>query len=285
MWDRWCGWSGKICSDMDAVSSAVGMATVLGFEVADPQPLRSTNNTVVWLRPSPVAKVAPAAGNRLAWELNVGSGLERAGAPVVGPSRLVPPKVHHFGGWAMTFWPYRSQDGSVPDSLSVAGALKRLHDAVDRVALIEGWSLPAWDDPVRDVRSHLGSGSFAPDLRLADRRLLAETLTQSGKVAKLSAHHGGLHGSPHGFNVLAVDGAPLFIDFETVCRGPVEWDLCHLDPSAAAAYPAEFGSEALALARVVVSAMTAALCWDGINRGEDMRFHAEHHLAVVRAAG
>jgi hypothetical protein len=35
---------------------------------------------------------------------------------------------------------------------------------------------------------------------------------------------------------------------------------------------------------LVVSAMTSALCWEGIDRGEDMRSHAEHHLAVVRAA-
>ena len=34
-----------------------------------------------------------------------------------------------------------------------------------------------------------------------------------------------------------VDGEPMFIDFETVCYGPVEWDLCHLEPSVAHRYP------------------------------------------------
>ena len=32
-----------------------------------------------------------------------------------------------------------------------------------------------------------------------------------------------IHGSPHPYNLLLVDGAPRFIDFETTCIGPVEW--------------------------------------------------------------
>jgi hypothetical protein len=79
-----------------------------------------------------------------------------------------------------------------------------------------------------------------------------------------------------------VDGEPKFIDFETVCYGPVEWDLCHLDHSVAYQYPPGCNVEALGLARLVVRAMTSALCWEGVDRGKDMRFHAEHHLAVVR---
>ena len=81
-----------------------------------------------------------------------------------------------------------------------------------------------------------------------------------------------------------VGGEPMFIDFETVCYGPVEWDLCHLDSSVTRQYPPACNLEALSLARLVVSAMTSALCWEGLDRGEDMRSHAEHHLAVVRGA-
>ena len=44
---------------MDAVGSALDVAAGLGMDVIDPQSLRSTNNTVIWLRPTPVvAKVA-----------------------------------------------------------------------------------------------------------------------------------------------------------------------------------------------------------------------------------
>ncbi|HKE33904.1 MAG TPA: phosphotransferase [Candidatus Acidoferrum sp.] len=45
-----------------------------------------------------------------------------------------------------------------------------------------------------------------------------------------------IHGSPHRQNVLLADGEPRFIDFETVCVGPIEWDLAHLAPEVAVGY-------------------------------------------------
>ncbi|MDE3202844.1 MAG: hypothetical protein KGQ66_01330 [Acidobacteriota bacterium] len=81
-----------------------------------------------------------------------------------------------------------------------------------------------------------------------------------------------------------VSGSLLFIDFETACTGPREWDLCHTDSAVAETYQGSFSEAALDQARLVVSAMTSALCWEGIDRGPDMRFHAEHHLAQVRTA-
>jgi hypothetical protein len=65
---------------MDAVSSALHVAAELGMEVIDPQLLRSTNNTVIWLQPNPVvAKVAPKKNGLLAWELVVASTLGSMG--------------------------------------------------------------------------------------------------------------------------------------------------------------------------------------------------------------
>ncbi len=270
---------------MDAVSAALRMATALGMEVTDPQLLRSTNNTVIWLRPTPVVvKVAPAGSSSLAWELMVASALGRTDAPVVGPWDRAAPVVHRDGEWAMTFWPYQAQTGLQPDPVALARALGRLHDALDEVARLHDWSLPSWDRGPRDVILRLGNEDFAPELHGDDRDLLTEVLCRSGEIADLSARRRSLHGSPHGFNILMVEDEPAFIDFETVCHGPVEWDLCHLDSAVAYGYPAGYDLEALGLARLVVSAMTSALCWEGIDRGEDMRWHAEHHLAVVRAA-
>jgi predicted trehalose synthase len=268
---------------MDAVSSALDLAARLGMEVVDPQLLRSTNNTVIWLQPIPVvAKVAPRRNGLLEWELVVASALGRMGAPVVPPLELAGSRVHHYGRWAVTFWPYHAQTGVTPDPLALARALERLHDALAEAARREEWSLPGWDRGPQDVITRLGDEGFAPALHADDRTLLAHVLDRSHEIAEMSARQRALHGSPHGYNVLMVDGEPLFIDFETVCHGPVEWDLCHLDPSVAFQYPPGYNVEALGLARLVVSAMTSALCWEGLDRGEDMRSHAEHHLAVVR---
>jgi hypothetical protein len=268
---------------MDAVSSALDVAAGLGMEVINPQLLRSTNNTVIWLQPVPVvAKVAPTRNSLLEWEFVVASAPGRMGAAVVAPLELAGLEMHHSGRWTVTFWPYHAQTGVTPDPVALGRALERLHDLLDEAARREGWSLPGWDRGPQDVITRLGDEGFAPALNAEDRTLLAEVLDRSHEIAEMSECQQALHGSPHGFNILMVDGEPTFIDFETVCYGPVEWDLCHLDSSVAFQYPPGYNVEALGLARLVVSAMTSALCWEGVDRGEDMRSHAEHHLAVVR---
>ena len=156
------------------------MATALGMEVTEPQLLRSTNNTVIWLRPTPVVvKVAPAGSSSLAWELMVASALGRTDAPVVGPWDRPAPVVHRYGEWAMTFWPYQAQTGLQPDPVALARALGRLHDALDEVARLHDWSLPSWDRGPRDVILRLGNEDFAPELHGDDRDLLTEVLCRS----------------------------------------------------------------------------------------------------------
>lgn len=230
-----------------------------------------------------MAKVAPEGKGLLQRELMVASALGGMGAPVVAPLELAGPKVHHSGGCDVTFWPYHPQTEMTPDPVALGRALERLHHALDEAALRDKWSLPGWDQGPRDVMEQLGDGSFASALSADDRSLLIGVLGRTHLVAEIDACQRALHGSPHTFNALMVDGDPMFIDFETVCNGPVEWDLCHLDPSVASQYPPGYNVDALALARLVVSAMTSALCWEGVDRGEDMRSHAEHHLAAVRS--
>jgi hypothetical protein len=85
-------------------------------------------------------------------------------------------------------------------------------------------------------------------------------------------------------NIVAVNHVPAFIDFETVELGPLEWDLAHLEQKVADLYPVQVDLELLALCRVMVSAATSIWCWEGLERGPDMRSHAEHHLEAVRSA-
>ena len=84
-------------------------------------------------------------------------------------------------------------------------------------------------------------------------------------------------------NILSMRGAPIFIDLETIQLGPIEWDLAHLEPAVADQYPGPHDEHLLATCRTAVSAATATWCWGALERGPDMRAHAEHHLAVVRA--
>ena len=130
----------------------------------------------------------------------------------------------------------------------------------------------------------LEDGEFAPDLRAEDREILHGVLSSAMRSLPMLSDSGRvIHGSPHRLNILVVAGRPRFIDFETVEFGPVEWDVAHLEPEVARHYPGHLDAETLALCRMMISATTATWCWGALERGPDMRGHAERHLAVVRA--
>ena len=74
-----------------------------------------------------------------------------------------------------------------------------------------------------------GDRDLTPDLADADRELLITTLrSRRQAIVDRGAAEQLLHGEPHPGNVLSTKSGPLFIDFETCCRGPVEFDLAHV---------------------------------------------------------
>ena len=70
-----------------------------------------------------------------------------------------------------------------------------------------------------------------------------------------------LHGEPHPGNVLDTTRGPLFVDLETVCRGPVEFDLAHV-PDAVSDRYAGVDQKLLGECRRLVLAMVAAWRFD-----------------------
>lgn len=70
-----------------------------------------------------------------------------------------------------------------------------------------------------------------------------------------------LHGEPHPGNLLSTKIGPLFIDLETCCRGPIEFDLAHVPQEVAEHYP-NADRELLGECRGLVLAMVAAWRWD-----------------------
>lgn len=198
---------------------------------------------------------------------------------MVGASRLVPRAVHHRQGYCITFWRNVSETGIEIPARLVASALGVLHAALAR---IEGTDqLPAFLEELDVLERKLHDSTFASVLGDADRQRLLRALELS-IPSERSGHV--LHGSPHRFNVLSEGGSPLFIDFETVCRGPIEWDLAHLEPAVAEAYRGTIDSQLLARCRLAVSAKTSAWCWDQADENEEMHEHALHHLQLVREA-
>jgi hypothetical protein len=262
---------------VDPGEAASKFAREFGVEVDQAVLLQDTNNIVFWLAPSPVvAKVGSSRTERLERELKTAIALEDASAPIIGPSRLFPRAVHKCQGYDITFWRYVSEVGADLPARAVATALDVLHTAL---AGIKGTGeLPAFSEELDLVEQRLQDPRFAPRLGKADRRLLLGAL----KVSPGDGLNNVLHGSPHRFNILGERGVVRFIDFETVCRGPIEWDLAHLEPEVAEAYPATFDATTLTRCRLAVSAKTAAWCWDQADQNEAMQQHALHHLELVR---
>jgi hypothetical protein len=272
----------RLSGTMGAVRPERAAATIagrFGVVASNPVTLASSNNVVVWLAPSPVvAKVGTGHHRRLSLELAVARHLVSRGAPVVAPSLELPQEVHHLAGFDMTFWAYQSHDHTEAEPGKLGGALFALHEAL--AAFPD--PLPRYDDELDQVSRILTDARRSPGLQDADRSVLLAGLHRfRAELRSWEWESQALHGSPHDLNVLVVDGAPMFIDFETACRGPVEWDLAHVGPAAATAYPAAFHRRLRDLCQALTSVKTATWCWAKVEH-PDLRWHARHHLDVVR---
>jgi Ser/Thr protein kinase RdoA (MazF antagonist) len=263
----------------DALFSAVlDVARQAGIDAQELRPLRSTNNRVYWLAPTAVAAKVHRFERSAHRELVAGLALAARAAPVVPPADGLGEHVHHLHGFDVTFW-RNVPPGEPPSSTAVAAALADLHRCLAEAFLACRHTCL---DQIDGAILALDTLAFATVLDDADRRLLSDVLVHARDDLR-SARWSVIHGSPHRMNILSADGAPVFIDLETIELGPVEWDLAHLEPEVAQHFPHPYDHQLLARARLAVSAATAAWCWSALDDGPDMLEHAEHHLGVVRS--
>jgi hypothetical protein len=73
----------------------------------------------------------------------------------------------------------------------------------------------------------------------------------------------------------------LFIDFETCCRGPIEFDVAHVSEQVSARYP-DVDQVLLAACRRLVLAMVAAWRWDIRDEFPDGHQHGRDILSLLR---
>ena len=88
---------------------------------------------------------------------------------------------------------------------------------------------PHFTDRVAEAQQLVANSDQTPALSDKDRELLNDTLWSLGRaIGDRGAAEQLLHGEPHPGNVLNTKNGLLFIDLETCCRGPVEFDLAHV---------------------------------------------------------
>lgn len=209
----------------------MALSLVSGLGLAADRAVVLHNSNKLTLRVLPcdvVARVAPADQQNAAFEVEIAGRLAESGVPVVAPDR----RVFTEKGFVVTLWAFHAPTSAQPPPDAYGRALHRLHTGMRAVDVPS----PHFLDRVGAARRLLADRDLTPALADADRALLAGTLQTLGEAAS-GRDEQLLHGEPHPGNVLMTAGGPLFVDFETCCRGPIEFDLAHAPAEVAGHYP------------------------------------------------
>ena len=227
-----------------AVAACRAVAAACGLRVDDAVVLNDSNRLAVHLWPCDVlARVAPRARQNVAnFEVEVARRLAETGAPMGTLDPRVEPRVYEQDDFAVTLWTY--YEPVPPHELApdeYASALERLHAGMRQADLTGDW-LPHFTDRVDEAQRVVDDPTNNPAIAGADRELLGTTLrTTRRAIIDRGASEQLLHGEPHQANVLRTRGGLLFVDLETCCRGPVEFDIAHATVSASGP-PIEVGA-------------------------------------------
>ena len=243
-----------------ALAAATSIASALGLPADDVIVLHDSNKLTVRLLPCDlVARVAQTGHQAAQFENGLARRLAETRSPVAALDPRAEPRVYERDGFVVTLWTY--YEPVAPPEVSPAGyanALQRLHAGMREV----GVRTPHFTDRVEEAQRLAESSSLTPDLGDADRRLLVTALQSRRRaIADRGAAEQLLHGEPHPGNVLSAKSGLVFIDFETCCRGPVEFDLAHVPEEVSERYGA-VNSDLLIECRGLVLAMVAAWRWD-----------------------
>ncbi|MFE7507346.1 phosphotransferase [Promicromonospora sp. NPDC057488] len=263
-----------------AIAAATSVAASLDLPADDAVVLHDSNKLALRLTPCDVfARVAPLGQEVAQFEVDLAQRLVAAGAPLASLEPRVEPRVYVRDGFAVTLWTYYPPVPPGPAPADVAKALKQLHDGMRTVDLPS----PRFTDRITEAQEIVADPDRSPELADADRALLAGRLADLRRaIGDRGAVEQLLHGEPHPGNVLGTEHGPLFIDLETCCRGPVEFDLAHVPEAVSEHYPG-VDRELLDDCRQLVLAMVAAWRWDVDDQFPRGRLFGEELLRVLRA--
>jgi hypothetical protein len=243
-----------------AVVAAMSVASALDLIVDDVIVLHNSNRLAVRLLPGDVlARVAPVVHQVAKFEVELAQRLAESECPVATLEPRVAPRVYERDGFVVTLWTY--YEPAAPAEVSPADyatALERLHAGMRKLDV----PAPHFTDRVDQAQQLVASRDHTPALTDADRDLLGDTL---GDLRREIGECGGaeqlLHGEPHPGNVLTTKNGLLFIDLETCCREPVEFDLAHAPEEVSGLYQG-VDQDLVRDCRILVLAMITTWRWD-----------------------
>jgi thiamine kinase-like enzyme len=264
-----------------AVTAAMWIASSRGLTVDDAIVLHNSNKLTLRLLPCDVvARVAPVAHQIAQFEIELAQRLAQTESPVAALEPRVEPRVYERDGFVVTLWTY--YEPVAPREVApaqYAKALERLHAGMRTLDV----PTPHFTDRVEQAQHLVARRDHTPALADADRELLGDTLRS---LRRAICERGGaeqlLHGEPHPGNVLVTKNGLLFIDLETCCRGPVEFDLAHAPEEVGERYPGVH-HDWLRECRILVLAMITAWRWDRGDQLPNGRQLGTEWLTLIRA--
>ena len=263
-----------------AVEAALGAGV---FVDAAPVLLPGVANTVLGFpEVGLVAKVAAGrdAMNRLSREHSVAAELTALGAPVAPPFDNVGPTVHGPSGLVVTLWHWVDHDAAaVASARACAQALEALHEALDATMT----PLPSFLVELRQARASLDDDEFMADLPLSERVFLRGAY--DANLAQLEGFEYGshrLHGEPHEANRLVTPDGVVWVDLESSCTGPREWDLAFLAEPEALDSAASVDRALLSCLRRLNHARLATWRWGLLRDHPDLRHLAQVDLSYLK---
>ena len=265
-----------------AVAAALSTASALDLTVDDAVVLHDSNKLTLRLLPCDVlARVAPVAHQVAQFEVELAQRLAQSESPVAALEPRVEPRVYERDGFVVTLWTY--YEPVTPRAVApadYANALERLHAGMRKLDV----PTPHFTDRVEQAQQLVASRDHTPALADADRELLGDTLRDLRlRIGERRSAEQLLHGEPHPGNVLTTMDGLLFIDLETCCRGPVEFDLAHAPEEVSAHYPG-VNHHLLRECRILVLAMITTWRWDRGDQLPNGRQLGTEWLSQIRAA-
>ena len=262
------------------MAAATSLADALDLRVNEAVVIHNSNKLALRLLPCDVfARVALVGQEVSALEVELAQRLAAIASPVAALEARVDPRVYEGDGFAVTLWIYYEE--VTPDQVSpaeYADALHRLHAGMRSVEI----ATPHFMERAAVAERLVTNRDATPALAEADRHLLLSTL----QSARQQIHSRGaaeqlLHGEPHPGNLLSAQDGLLFIDFETCCRGPIEFDVAHVPNEVTAHYP-DVDQVLLEECRRLVLAMVAAWRWDVRDEFPNGHQHGRDILTLLR---
>lgn len=263
-----------------AIAAATSIAVSLGLPADEAIVVHNSNKLALRLTPCDVfARVAPVGQEVAQFEVDLAQQLVEAGCPACPLEPRADPRVYTRDGFAVTLWTYYEPVTPRVPPVDYAEALERLHAGMRRVDAPS----PRFTDRIAQAEEVVADPDRSPELPDADRVFLGGRLASLRRaIEERGAVEQLLHGEPHPGNVLGTKDGPLFVDLETCCRGPVEFDLAHVPEAVCEHYP-NVDQGLLAECRQLVLAMVAAWRWDGGDQFPNGRRFGEECLRSLRA--